>query len=50
MTYSFLKALLSMHSVYLDGFEAYYECAGFRRRLEFDEQSYLTESSTVSKK
>ncbi|KAF3489579.1 hypothetical protein F2Q69_00056212 [Brassica cretica] len=31
-------ALLSMHSVYLDGFEAYYECAGFRRRLEFDEQ------------
>ncbi|KAF3489578.1 hypothetical protein F2Q69_00056213 [Brassica cretica] len=30
--------ILSMHSVYLDGFEAYYECAGFRRRLEFDEQ------------
>ena len=28
----------------------YYACAGFHRRLEFDEQSSLTESSSASKK
>lgn len=42
--------LLSMNSVYLDGFEVYYTCAGFRRQLEFDEKISLTESSSASKK
>lgn len=28
----------------------YYACAGFHRRLEFDEQSSLNESSSASKK